>query len=98
MFDENFGKGAELIVEQKVPMRRELSTLVARSPFGQGAARPVVERCSARTVRGGAGTGTRLSVGGGRGPAAVAAAGGELGVVGVMAMELFETVGEDGLA
>ena len=33
----------ELIVEEKVPLRRELSALVARSPFGQVAAFPVVE-------------------------------------------------------
>jgi 5-(carboxyamino)imidazole ribonucleotide synthase len=33
----------ELIVEEKVPLRRELSALVARSPFGQVAAYPVVE-------------------------------------------------------
>ncbi len=33
----------ELIVEERVPLRRELSALVARSPFGQVAAYPVVE-------------------------------------------------------
>ena len=33
----------ELIVEEKVPLRRELAALVARSPFGQVAAFPVVE-------------------------------------------------------
>ncbi|SFQ21043.1 5-(carboxyamino)imidazole ribonucleotide synthase [Amycolatopsis arida] len=32
-----------LLVEARVAMRRELSALVARSPFGQGAAWPVVE-------------------------------------------------------
>ncbi|MEV4055820.1 5-(carboxyamino)imidazole ribonucleotide synthase [Amycolatopsis sp. NPDC049688] len=35
--------GTALLVEEKVTMRRELSALVARSPFGQGAAYPVVE-------------------------------------------------------
>ena len=34
--------GTELMVEQRVAMRRELAALVARSPFGQGAAWPVV--------------------------------------------------------
>jgi 5-(carboxyamino)imidazole ribonucleotide synthase len=34
---------AELIVEERVPLRRELAALVARSPFGQVAAYPVVE-------------------------------------------------------
>jgi 5-(carboxyamino)imidazole ribonucleotide synthase len=35
--------GIPLIVEEKVPLRRELAALVARSPFGQVAAYPVVE-------------------------------------------------------
>ncbi|SEP95345.1 5-(carboxyamino)imidazole ribonucleotide synthase [Lentzea xinjiangensis] len=35
--------GTPLMVEQCVPMRRELAAVVARSPFGQGAAWPVVE-------------------------------------------------------
>ncbi len=35
-------RGTPLLVEQRVRMRRELAALVARSPFGQGAAWPVV--------------------------------------------------------
>jgi 5-(carboxyamino)imidazole ribonucleotide synthase len=35
--------GPDLIVEERVPLRRELAALVARSPFGQVAAYPVVE-------------------------------------------------------
>jgi 5-(carboxyamino)imidazole ribonucleotide synthase len=35
--------GTRLIVEERVPIVRELAALVARSPFGQGAAWPVVE-------------------------------------------------------
>ena len=35
--------GAPVLVEERVAMRRELAALVARSPFGQGAAWPVVE-------------------------------------------------------
>ena len=35
--------GVPVVVEEWVAMRRELSALVARSPFGQGAAWPVVE-------------------------------------------------------
>ncbi|GAA4859991.1 5-(carboxyamino)imidazole ribonucleotide synthase [Saccharopolyspora rosea] len=35
--------GAPLLAEQRVPLRRELAALVARSPFGQGAAWPLVE-------------------------------------------------------
>ncbi|GAA4473105.1 5-(carboxyamino)imidazole ribonucleotide synthase [Rhodococcus olei] len=40
---EQLDMGVHLMVEQKVPMRRELSAMVARSPFGQGATWPVVE-------------------------------------------------------
>lgn len=36
-------RGVALMVEQHVPFRRELAALVARSPYGQGAAYPVVE-------------------------------------------------------
>jgi 5-(carboxyamino)imidazole ribonucleotide synthase len=39
--------GTPLLVEEKVVMRRELAALVARSPFGQGAAYPVVETVQA---------------------------------------------------
>jgi 5-(carboxyamino)imidazole ribonucleotide synthase len=35
--------GTPLLVEERVRMRRELAALIARSPFGQGAAWPVVE-------------------------------------------------------
>ncbi len=38
---------APFIVEQKVSIRRELAAVVARSPFGQGAAWPVVETVQA---------------------------------------------------
>jgi 5-(carboxyamino)imidazole ribonucleotide synthase len=37
------GTGTPLIVEERVPLRRELAVLVARSPFGQVAVYPVVE-------------------------------------------------------
>ncbi|HEX2316632.1 MAG TPA: 5-(carboxyamino)imidazole ribonucleotide synthase [Thermomonospora sp.] len=37
------GEGVALMAEQHVTFRRELSALVARSPYGQGAAYPVVE-------------------------------------------------------
>ncbi|MCW1959788.1 MAG: 5-(carboxyamino)imidazole ribonucleotide synthase, partial [Mycobacterium sp.] len=35
--------GVPVMLEERVSMRRELAVLVARSPFGQGAAWPVVE-------------------------------------------------------
>jgi 5-(carboxyamino)imidazole ribonucleotide synthase len=41
--DDLVSTGISLIVEEKVPLRRELAALVARSPFGQVAAYPVVE-------------------------------------------------------
>jgi 5-(carboxyamino)imidazole ribonucleotide synthase len=37
------GRGVELIIEERVPLRRELAALVARSPWGQAAAYPVVQ-------------------------------------------------------
>ncbi|NUT95442.1 MAG: 5-(carboxyamino)imidazole ribonucleotide synthase [Saccharothrix sp.] len=40
---ELLAAGTPLMVEQCVPMRRELAALVARSPFGQGAAWPLVQ-------------------------------------------------------
>jgi 5-(carboxyamino)imidazole ribonucleotide synthase len=39
--------GVPLIVEERVPLVRELSALVARSPYGQGAAWPVVQTVQA---------------------------------------------------
>nr|CRL72526.1 phosphoribosylaminoimidazole carboxylase, PurK protein [Mycolicibacterium malmesburyense] len=86
--------GAGVMVEERVAMRRELAALVARSPFGQGAAWPVVETVQRDGIcveaiapaprlddelRSAAGElGLRLAA--------------ELGVVGVLAVELFETV------
>ncbi|MDX8051893.1 5-(carboxyamino)imidazole ribonucleotide synthase [Lentzea sp. BCCO 10_0798] len=82
--------GTPLMVEQCVPMRRELAAVVARSPFGQGAAWPVVETVQsdgicvevlapAPALDGAAAQELALKV---------AEA---LGVVGVLAVELFET-------
>ena len=45
---ELLAAGTPLMVEEAVPMRRELAALVARSPFGQAAAWPVVETVQAR--------------------------------------------------
>lgn len=41
--DELLGAGTELIVEERVVLRRELAVQVARSPYGQVAAYPVVQ-------------------------------------------------------
>jgi 5-(carboxyamino)imidazole ribonucleotide synthase len=91
--DEILSSGLRLVAEQYVPLERELAAVVARSPYGQAAAWPVVE-----TVQSG---GICVEV--------VAPAPGlsedraveaqflalrlaeELDVVGVLAVELFET-------
>lgn len=86
--------GVAVLAEERVAMRRELAALVARSPFGQGAAWPVVETVQRDGIcvevyapapglsdeLGSAAQelGLRLA--------------NELGVVGVLAVELFETV------
>ena len=86
--------GVAVLVEERVALRRELAALVARSPYGQGAAWPVVETVQrdgicvvvvapAPALPRELGTaaeqlGLRLAA--------------ELGVVGVLAVELFETV------
>jgi len=88
--------GAAVLVEEKVAMRRELAALVARSPFGQGAAWPVVQ-----TVQSDGICVEVIAPAPGLGGEVAAAAESlglrlaeELGVVGVLAVELFET--EDG--
>ena len=85
--------GVEVMLEERVAWRRELSALVARSPFGQGAAWPVVQTVQRNGIcveviapapglplelaAGAEALGLRLAE--------------ELGVVGVLAVELFET-------
>ncbi|MFN0143643.1 MAG: 5-(carboxyamino)imidazole ribonucleotide synthase [Mycobacterium sp.] len=83
-----------VLVEERVLMRRELSALVARSPLGQGAAWPVVETVQQEgicvTVLAPApGLTDRLAVDAEQLGLRIAH---ELGVVGVLAVELFETV------
>ena len=91
---EFLADGVPVLVEERVAMRRELSALVARSPFGQGAAWPVVRDGAARRhlrrgARAGAGSARRRSPPTRSSSALRLAA--ELGVVGVLAVELFET-------
>jgi 5-(carboxyamino)imidazole ribonucleotide synthase len=85
--------GVPVMAEEQVNLRRELSALVARSPFGQGAAWPVVETVQRDGIcvqvvapapdlpDDVASTAQQLAL-------RLAA---ELGVVGVLAVELFET-------
>jgi 5-(carboxyamino)imidazole ribonucleotide synthase len=95
--EEVLSSGIRLVAEQFVPLQRELAAVVARSPYGQAAAWPVVEtvqsggicvevvapapRLSEERALEAQGLALRLAQ--------------ELDVVGVLAVELFETA--DGL-
>ena len=88
---------AALLVEQRVPLRRELAALVARSPFGQGAVWPLVETVQSagictQVLAPAPDAGEALTEQAQNLALTVAE---ELGVVGVLAVELFET--DDGL-
>ncbi|WP_163797512.1 5-(carboxyamino)imidazole ribonucleotide synthase [Mycolicibacterium sediminis] len=85
--------GAPVLIEERVHMVRELSALVARSPFGQGAAWPVVETVQrdgicVEVLAPAPGLSRDLGVAAERLGLRLAQ---ELGVVGVLAVELFET-------
>lgn len=88
--------GRELLVEERLPLRRELAVQVARSPFGQAAVYPVVE-----TVQRDGICVEVLAPAPDLPPAAAARLqrlairlAAELGVVGLLTVELFE-VGQD---
>ncbi len=85
--------GVPVLLEERVAMRRELAVLVARSPYGQGAAWPVVETVQRQGI-----CVTVLAPAPGLSEDVAAQAeqlglriAHELGVVGVLAVELFET-------
>jgi len=84
-----------LLVEERVPLRRELAAMVARSPFGQVAAYPVVETVQ----RDGICVEVLAPAPGLPAETAVAAQelairiATELDVVGVLAVEMFQTAG-----
>nr|WP_083212356.1 5-(carboxyamino)imidazole ribonucleotide synthase [Mycobacterium malmoense] len=85
--------GVPVMAEEQVSLRRELSALVARSPFGQGAAWPVVETVQrdgicVQVVAPAPGLAQHVAADAQRLALRLA---GELGVVGVLAVELFET-------
>lgn len=87
--------GVPLLVEQHVATRRELAALVARSPFGQGAAWPVVQTVQrdgicVEVLAPAPGLDAALALHAQQLALGVAA---QLGVVGVLAVELFETPG-----
>ena len=84
--------GVTMVLERHAPLIRELAAVVARSPFGQAAAWPVVE-----TVQRGGICVEVIAPAQGLDPARAAAASrlalqiaSDLGVVGVLAVELFE--------
>ncbi|MFC9787690.1 5-(carboxyamino)imidazole ribonucleotide synthase [Rhodococcus sp. NPDC127528] len=90
---EQLDMGVRLMVEQKVPMRRELSAMVARSPFGQGATWPVVETVQregqcAVVIAPAPELPDELAAQAEQLALRISA---ELGAVGAMAVELFET-------
>ena len=95
--DELLAAGTPLMVEQRVPLRRELAAVLARSPFGQAAVWPVVETVQEHGI-----CTEVLAPAPGLDPGRAEEAGelalriaADLGVVGLLAVELFET--EDGL-
>src|SRR5246127_273046 len=85
--------GVPVLVEERVTMRRELAALVARSPFGQGAAWPVVQTVQddgicVVVLAPAPGLADDLKAGAEQLALRVAD---ELEVVGLLAVELFET-------
>lgn len=85
--------GVPVLLEERVAMRRELSALVARSPLGQGAAWPIVETVQrdgicVTVLAPAPELSTELAAAAEQLALRIAA---ELGVVGVLAVELFET-------
>ncbi|MEU7619172.1 5-(carboxyamino)imidazole ribonucleotide synthase [Micromonospora rifamycinica] len=87
--------GTSLIVEERVPLRRELAVQVARSPFGQVAVYPVVETVQrdgicVEVLAPAPGLPEELAVAAQQLAIDLATA---LGVVGLLAVELFQTDG-----
>jgi 5-(carboxyamino)imidazole ribonucleotide synthase len=88
-----FSHGIALLAEEFVPFRRELAALVARSPSGQGAAYPVVQTVQLdgicrEVIAPAPGLHEALAVEAEAMALRIAA---ELGVTGLLAVELFET-------
>ena len=90
----HLASGAPLLAEAKVPIARELAAVVARSPFGQGAAWPIVQTVQddgicVEVIAPAPGLADALADEAQQLALRIAA---ELGVTGVLAVELFETV------
>ena len=87
------GSGVELLAEERVDFRRELAVMVARSPSGQCAVYPTVESVQVdgictEVIAPAPGLSEDLSA---QAQDIALRVVGDLGVVGVMAVELFET-------
>jgi 5-(carboxyamino)imidazole ribonucleotide synthase len=96
--EEVLALGIPLMAEEFVPFRRELAALVARSPSGQGAAYPVVQTVQVdgicrEVIAPAPGLSPDVAVEAEAMALKIAA---ELGVTGLLAVELFET-GHGGL-
>jgi 5-(carboxyamino)imidazole ribonucleotide synthase len=92
VFAELSDRGITVLAEQRIEIKRELAALVARSPFGQGAAWPVVETVQrdgicVEVIAPAPDLDGELADHCQRLALRIAA---ELGVVGVLAVELFE--------
>ncbi|NKY50589.1 5-(carboxyamino)imidazole ribonucleotide synthase [Nocardia vermiculata] len=90
---EQLGNDVTLLAEQKVELKRELSAMVARSPFGQAAAWPVVETVQregqcAVVIAPAPGLSDDLAT---EAESLALRLAKELGTTGAMAVELFET-------
>jgi 5-(carboxyamino)imidazole ribonucleotide synthase len=94
---EVMASGVRMLAEQLVPLQRELAAVVARSPYGQGAAWPVVETVQSdgicvEVVAPAPGLTEERAL---EAQGLALRLADELAVVGVLAVELFETA--DGL-
>ncbi|WP_432278637.1 5-(carboxyamino)imidazole ribonucleotide synthase [Nocardia carnea] len=90
---EQLGAGVQLLAEVRVPLKRELSAMVARSPYGQAATWPVVETVQRRgqcavVIAPAPDLSEELAAEAEELALRLAR---DLGVVGAMAVELFET-------
>jgi 5-(carboxyamino)imidazole ribonucleotide synthase len=91
--EETAARGIALLAEEHVPFRRELAALVARSPHGQGAAYPIVETVQRdgichEVIAPAPGLDDEIAASAQRLALEIAD---RLGVVGLLAVELFET-------
>ncbi len=91
--DQAFATGVPILAEEKVDFVRELSALVARSPHGQAVAYPVVESVQddgicVEVTAPAPGLSTAAAT---RAQQIALTIAGELGVTGVLAVEMFET-------